>query len=374
MDPETLLEELLAEERRLRALAEAQVRGYRGVLLELARRLAPQAFDAQRRQQPQHFQLLSPAGWQAFFREVLAQPTGPAPGWGGNPEAHSALAAENQALHRRIQALERTLQAARTPPEPAASQAPVAAPPAADLSLDALVLPAAPPSRFARLFHHWAREGLVLALLARTGWSLRYAIDQALAQRVGIGVGSGSTKRLFQRLEKAGLVRSQVHDLGGVRAAILELTEQGQQVAEAAGFPAVTSEWATLMQAHGGPSQARHAALCVAFAYQARRRGWSVTLCPRTPGPAQPDVLLERGEECLYVEVEGESGSPERRMRKWRNQGALQGFAALCANTPGVRERLVLEARAAVKRGRATDIQSLIKGQETGDSLWVERW
>ncbi len=213
-----------------------------------------------------------------------------------------------------------------------------------------------------------------MQILASTGWSLRYAVDEALATAVGIGTGSGSIKRLFARLEKLGLVTSQVYDLGGVRAAILLLSERGQQVAQGCGFEVVSSEWNTLLEAHGGERQTKHAALCCAFAYQARKRGWSAELCPDVEGNAQPDMTLLRGEERIFVEVEAESGEAERRMRKWRNQADLQGYVALCANNGGVRERLVLEARAASKHGVATDLTALIKGQDDGESMWVERW
>lgn len=254
----------------------------------------------------------------------------------------------------------------------ASSQKPIAE--SRPLTAERFSLPPSPPSRYAALFTHWEREGLALQILASTGWSLRYAVDEALASNLGIGTGSGSVKRLFARLEKMGLVTSTVYDLGGVRAAILLLSERGNQVAQGCGFPPVASEWETLLAAHGGERQARHAALCCAFAYQARKRGWRVELCPDVPGNAEPDMALHRGEERIFVEVEAESGEAERRMRKWRNLADLQGYVALCANNTGVRERLSAEARAAAKQGVATDLTSLIKGQEGDDSLWVEGW
>lgn len=251
-----------------------------------------------------------------------------------------------------------------------------AAPPAACRLLPAsLSLPAAPPARFASLFRTWERDGLVLALLASTGWSLRHAIDEALAEQVGITVGSGSTKRVFNRLEKSGLVSQPVYDLGNLQAAMLLLTEKGATVAKAIGFDPVPSEWTMLMQAHGGDQQAKHAALCCTFAYQARKRGWTVDLCPSVEGPAEPDALIAKDDNSIYVEVEAESGDPERRMRKWRNLADLQGFVALCANSEAVRERLVTEARAAAPNGVATDVSTLIQKARIGeDGFWVETW
>ena len=70
MDRTTLLDQLLSEERRLRSLAEAEVRAYRKTLTKLALRLAPAAFDARRRQDPTSFERFSPDDWQSFIESV----------------------------------------------------------------------------------------------------------------------------------------------------------------------------------------------------------------------------------------------------------------------------------------------------------------
>lgn len=419
MDSVSLLSALLDEERRLRSLAEAEVRAYRKTLTKLALRLAPAAFDARRRQDPTSFERFSPAEWESFFQSVPQKEERPRGGWGSEQRADSqepaavsqqptavsqqpsaisgqratsneqrakehshqpSAISSQKATGSELRAEKHSHQPAAHSPQPAANSFPPAAnrqQPTAEsrpLNADRSSLPPSPPSRYAALFANWEREGLALQILATTGWSLRYAVDEALATAVGIGSGSGSIKRLFARLEKLGLVTSQVYDLGGVRAAILLLSERGKQVAQGCGFALVSCEWELLLQAHGGERQAKHAALCCAFAYQARKRGWQVALCPKVEGPAQPDMALQRGEERLFVEVEAESGEAERRMRKWRNQADLQGYVALCANNGGVRERLVLEAQAASKHGVATDLTALIKEQDEGKGLWVERW
>jgi hypothetical protein len=431
MDPVSLLSALLDEERRLRTLAEGEVRTYRTTLTRLALRLAPAAFDARRREAPQCFDRFSPGQWETFFAGVETekerpqqhgkqeetrggnvqpsavrqqpQATGsepraashepratsheqratsqeqPATGSQQGRTQASFVAASQPPMANSRQASAVSHQPRQSPSFDANGQPPTAngqSPPAESrpLKADGFVLPPSPPARFRALFDNWEREGLALYLLATTGWSLRYAIDEALALAVGIGPGSGSVKRLFARLEKMGLVVSQVYDVGGVRAAILLLSERGRQVAQGCGFVPVPSEWELLLQAHGGERQARHAALCCAFAYQVRKRGWGVELCPPAAGPAQPDLRIQRGETAHYVEVEGESGESDRRMRKWRNLSDLQGYVALCASSSGVRERLVLEAQAASRHGVATDLPALIKGQDEGEGLWVERW
>jgi hypothetical protein len=143
----------------------------------------------------------------------------------------------------------------------------------------------------------------------------------------------------------------------------------------ACGVQPVSSEWDRLLATHGGSAQTAHAGLVCTFTYHARRRGYATTVCPEVIGPAAPDAHVSRNDESLYVEVEDESGSSERRMRKWRNQAALQGRAALVAVTPAARTNLVNEACAAgVEHGVASDLQTLIETQEIGGPLWVVEW
>lgn len=377
------------------------MRAYRKVLTNLAMQLAPHMVDAQRREDPLFPNHLSAQDWQNLFDRIEHAPLGPCPGNGWYEQSQQDVAQmerrlhqiedENRQLRRQVADLTAAAEKLVGQLQAAKNQAPVQ--PAGDgvphddqgasavcylgSPLDAadLSIPPVPPTRFQVLFQDWAREGLVLALLAGTGWNLRHAIDEALAQRVGIGTGAGSTKRLFYRLEKQGLVQNQVYDLGSLRAAILVLTPKGENVVRAAGMEVVPSQWSILMHEHGGAHQAKHAALCCTFAYQARKRGWVVSLCPPVEGPAQPDVGIVQGNLSIYVEVEAESGEPERRMRKWRNQAELQGFVALCANSDSVRARLVSEAKAAAPHGVATDVSSLVRmARQEEEGIWVETW
>ena len=374
------LEQILEEERRLRRLAEEQVRAYRRLLASLARDLAPDLVDAHRRTDPCFPDNLDVDGWQALFGEIQAAQRAEERGWKPKKSEATTRRGEDATNRRRENATNRRREDATTrrgdeEKDLRANESPsaVCRLPSAEAKRSPSAvcrLPPAPPTRYARLFQDWEREGLVLHLLASTGWSLRHAIDEAVAGQLGIGVGSGSIKRLFRRLEKQGLVASHVHTLGDLRAAILLLTDLGKQVARTIRVEPVPSEWEQLMQAHGGERQAKHAALCCAFTYQARRRGWNAALCPTVSGPSQPDIEIRRGDERIYVEVEAESGEPERRMRKWRNQAELQGFVALCAHTAAVRQRIVAEARAAARHGRATDIRWLMREEP----LWADVW
>lgn len=96
----------------------------------------------------------------------------------------------------------RVLPAMFTPPA-AADQAAVGLTPA-DIQL-----PGRPPDASAHIFANWAREGLVLAVLAVTGWSLRLAVVEAVASRFNFGAQGSSQRRIFDRLDASGLCHSE---------------------------------------------------------------------------------------------------------------------------------------------------------------------
>lgn len=376
--------QLFDEERRLRMLAEQQVRAYNRLLEELARKLVPEAVEEHRRQDPSFFQRLTIDGWQAFFLTI--QPSHERTGliWRHADDSQSQqLLRDLQALRLANQQLLDELAGLRTSSEPLAD--PPASVPTANVALSTvkavgkydgvittpkIVLPEAPPANFAHHFRNWHREGLTLALLAQTGWSLRHAIAQELSGYVGISAKAGSLKRMFTQMAEAGLWRMETLSIGRNLAAIVTLTDLGKQVILTIDRKPVVSEWEQLLAKHGGERQNEHAALVCTFTYQMRLRGFATQVCPAVPGTAQPDALLTGAAEQIYVEVEGESGDAERRMKKWRNQADLQGYVALCAVTPEARHRLVAEARGAAKHGKATDISTLLRE----DGLWVEEW
>ena len=185
---------------------------------------------------------------------------------------------------------------------------------------------------------------------------------------------SGSIKRLIASLEENKLIERIPVNVGQSRIIILRLTKLGRNVAQAMGVPIVESEWERLMRLHGGERQQKHAAMVCLFTAYARRRGWHTEVCPEVEPPADPDVLIEKDGERIYVEVEAGSGTAERRMKKWRNQRNLQGFVAICAPNEKVRQELVREARGNTKRGMATDLIWLRGKPREDNALWVETW
>jgi hypothetical protein len=361
---------LEAEERRLRLAAEARAQALATLLEELAMRLAPKLVEARRRQDPACFLHMDGAGWRQFWQavEVKAGPPPPAVQPSLLPDAAELQAAlraadaENERLRSELEGL----QAVDTvePPDPTATQEMAHLP-----SID-FALPEQPPAALAGWFANWPRDGMALSVLAQTGWSLRHAIAQAMAARLGITATAGSLKRLFGHLHRNGLWQMETVAVGQMSVSLVQLTEKGREAAAHLGITAVSSEWERLHSEHGGSAQIEHTALVCMFTHQARQRNHVTEVCPAAAGPSAPDALLRQGDSRVYVEVEAESGDAERRMRKWRNLADLQGFVALCALTPESARRLVLEARGASLHGRATDIDTLFRQP----GLWAIEW
>ncbi len=409
---------LLEEERRLRAMAEEKARGYVQVLIDVMRLLNPEEMDRRLRSDPFFPANLDPSAWRGLLFELSARRVESARGsaWsvnsGGAPATNSEQAAELDRLRVQVFQLTEALRQvqregslpggteSRTrrsggepsrPEQTAATAVPQAAPggasPAATArpgpSVQVPALPSKAPGKFADLFHKpedWQKKALVLAILGTTGWSLRLAVADALVQQGVAASGmSGNWKHIYGELESAGLWSQQVIEPGNGLTAhiqVVSLTDTGRRLLRTVGLQPVNSEWEKLMAQHGGEEQAKHAALVVAFAYHARLRGYFTEVCPSVAPPAEPDVLLIRNEERIYVEVEAGSGEPERRMRKWGNQGNLQGFVAVCSTAPEVRKMLAQDARHAAERGMATDLATLISWVNAQDfaSFWAETW
>lgn len=178
-------------------------------------------------------------------------------------------------------------------------------------------------------------EYRLLALLAHSGWSLRWALTAWEAQQRGIGPKSGSVKRAVRRLEACAWQSRTVRTVGTYT--LVRLSPEARSRLCDVGIEPVESEWERIERLHRGDTslQSKHTAALCAFAWQARRRGWSTEVCPELDDPfAEPDILLHRGDEQLYVEVQRRGGSRYGRMAKWSNLARIQGFVAACLMTP----------------------------------------
>jgi hypothetical protein len=425
-------ESLLAEERRLRSLAEERARAYAGVLAEVGRLLDPYAMDRRRRVDPSFPVSLDPAQWQVLFQEIVERCPATGSTWSagaagnttGTTVAIGSMGQDEEVASLREQVFRLTealrLAQAGAPasasgssrpankassgstgaggtgaasPEPAADsggQPAQARKPKPGPKIELPDLPLRAPGKYADLFRKpedWQKKIMALAILGLNGWSFRLAVADAIAGVLltrnpssgSVSGMSGSWKNVYDELESAGLWMQRVLEPGNGLTAhiqVVNLTDLGRKVLRSVGMQPVQSEWDRLLDEHGGEEQAKHAALVVAFTYHARLRGYASEVCPQAVAPAEPDVLLTKGDDRIYVEVEAGSGEPERLLRKWRNQAGLQGYVAFCSTATERRKILAQDARHAADRGMATDLAALISWVNAEDyaSIWAEAW
>jgi hypothetical protein len=398
---EAAVRDLLEAERRLRALAEGENRNLRAALQLAAYTFAGAAYEAEIRQDQRILDRWTPDDWMAFFQRVAPV----SEGW-----CDPAVLAERlrtvtqerdryQGEVRRLQeelALRADLaasQVARPAPPPPQEEQQAEQPakrtpdkkkgkgdrkkakpakPAPDTGYPGFRwpnVPDRPPAAYARHFgKSWQREGMALALVA-SGLSMRLEAAELIGLRFGVDGRAGSVRRMFDRMAKRGLFHKGIVRVGSASIMMLRLTDLGKKVCRVIRIPVVETELERMLRLHGGERQKEHAGAVVIFAYHARKRGWLVEVLPEVEGAAEPDVLIANDEGSIYVEVElGRQKRP-----KWRNMSMLQGCVALCGLGPEGRDALVREVKALGIPGRATDLQTLIKGFDEGQ-LWVEDW
>ena len=385
---QTTWSQLLAEERKLRQMDQSLLNAYRKLLERLAQQIAPHLLDERKRRDPLFAQQATPEAWNGFFAESLPP-----------------LLARHQN--------DRWTTAPEKEPEPKLPAVVVSQPPpvpevpsegdATDREAEPLAsavvlspLPQDAPGHCKRLGislrldesalglnqENWPQDVLFVALLGRTGWAAHRSVATELGRWLGRSHPhklSGTDNRQITRLVSAGLVATETLATGNTRLKLVWLSEAGKRLLQKQGQPVVSSEWETLQDKHGGPKQQGHGVQVCLFTYLARSHGWQTTVCPALPAdvssPSQPDVLLEREGERLYVEVEAGSGEVERRMAKWRNLAQWQGRVALAAPSPALRRTLVAEAQAAGTQGVATDMTTLRPAwDEKQSDIWLEEW
>lgn len=91
---------------------------------------------------------------------------------------------------------------------------------------------------------------------------------------------------------------------------------------------------------------------------------------PHVDGPAEPDAVIGKNGERVYVEVE----TGDNRDAKWRHQVELQGFVAVCTVTESQKDRLIAEIKGLGLPGRATCLETLMQDKKGVKGLWAEDW
>jgi hypothetical protein len=219
----------------------------------------------------------------------------------------------------------------------------------------------------------WRRVEKALQILAE-GVALRVEVDYRL------GIYGGASKRLFDTLIAEGFVEQFTLPMSRFTYAVVRLTKLGAEFTmREYGMAINPSEWDILVQKHNAEEHTNHAFSVLLFAYHARRRGWRVEVCPPVNHPlVEPDVLVEKGDERLYVEVEvlrhprkRKDGADNTWVRKWINQYAFQKQVAVCTLTPK-RMQGILRYLKPRFPGVATELSTLAKNPDS--DLWLERW
>lgn len=418
---ERALEDILNAERELRQNAERVAREYRALVLELAQRLAGEALEARRRDNPAIPQVWTAADWTAFWNGVSVGTGG---GWtkpkGNGHEALERrivqLEGELTALRERLERaqmeaaqerrareelqkrLDEAQQAKEKPKQKGEAKRPaerILTP--AELpelwrklveEMSGMVVPPAPERFKAQLKPkesgiRYRRKALVLYAVARGGISSRMEIDRVVSVVEGLSERTNSVRRPVDDLVKSGLLVSdniRMYKPFETGLAVYRLSEDGKALCALWGWQVVESEWERLLRLHQGAAQEAHSVMALAFALHARLRGWDAVILPEVEGAARPDLQVERDGERWYVEVERGDGS----RRKWKNLAELNdGRVALCAANEEGREKLVRDCKAERLGGVATDLKSLsFIGDELrkmvditpAEPLWLERW
>ena len=227
----------------------------------------------------------------------------------------------------------------------------------------------------------WRRGSMMLYLMATYGINAHLELDVYIAKREGLSYRSNSTKKPLENLAAAGLVIAETlrMEVGDFRTALklARLTDEGRTLCNALGWPAVESDWERMIRLHQGLQQPRHTLAVLYFALLARVRGWSTEVVPELDGSVDPDILVTKGDDRYFVEIELGTRGNEKQTAKWKNLADLQGSVAICAPNVKVRERLAKDCRLAKLSGVATDLATLVAKryyESKDEPLWLKEW
>lgn len=223
-----------------------------------------------------------------------------------------------------------------------------------------------PPPQFQAEF--FAKDGLLIAIIGKTGISSRPRIAKTLGAALGISPRSGSLTRCFERCERLDLIH--IHKAPGAPFSLLSLTLKGKEAyRQIFRVDPIPSEVELLLEAH--PGNLIHAVYCVWAREFAEVAGYIVEYPgrPPIPGPSS-DLIFRYGNEVLGVEVERALAGNDP--RKWEAIAERWGIIAVIAPDRETAERL--ETYLQGKSYWITDFTYLVETQpKTPDSFWRKR-
>jgi hypothetical protein len=220
-----------------------------------------------------------------------------------------------------------------------------------------------------------AKQLFALALIAQ-GYSLMTEIRTLIAWMYSISPGSGSTYRAVASLGE--LVDEQnlrLKDSRSITLSVVSLSEPGRKLCHTLGWSPYEGEWERMRRLHEkGKHEPKHTCATLAFAYQARLRGYRAGVMPSVDAAGQfkPDAFVVQAEKSVFVEIELGYG----KLSKWRNMAAHQGLVAICTNSVTHRKALKRECRSLHLPGCSTDLRTLFLSsrQESPSPLWLDEW
>lgn len=228
----------------------------------------------------------------------------------------------------------------------------------------------------------WQRQAMALYLVS-LGFSLSTEVRSLMAAKLGIRQDAGSLRRVIESLLDAKFLVGRVLSLRaskGIPMQLIRLTRRGRSLCSQLHWRTKQCEddpvwlpyetaWERMRRVHEkGKREPAHTLAVQAFGYQARKRGWQAGVMPMIHAKRfVPDVILVRGDDRIFVEVE--LGYDNQ--AKWKNMAAYQGFVALCARTPAHRETLIMECDIVDVPIQVTDLTTLFL--EGDKALWRSR-
>jgi hypothetical protein len=399
------LSDLLKAEKTRRQAVEADRTRLVGLLTRLAQHHDGQRLEECRRQDPGTPEHWSAEEWTEFFSSPPAVQA-KARTWGANDNGHQKddlkrMQSEVRRLETHIEHLqlktdgrpetEVTEQVSTGEREiddrtPNTIEAPVVRP-SSTVPLTDFSPPKIPYKYKGLLANHglkdlrWRRGSMLLYLISTYGINAHLEMDVFIAQREGLSYRSNSTKKPLENLAAAGLVIAETlrMEIGDFRTALklARLTDEGRQLCDALGWKVVESDWDRMIRLHQGQKQTRHTLAVLYFALLARVRGWTTEVVPEVDGSAVPDILVAKGDQRYFVEVELGTRGSEKQTAKWKNLADAHDRVAICAPNVKVRERLVADCRLAKLSGVATDLATLVAKryyEAKDEPLWLKEW
>jgi hypothetical protein len=116
---------------------------------------------------------------------------------------------------------------------------------------------------------------------------------------------------------------------------LIRLTPAGKKYCKKSyGWKLRSSDWDELLKRHNGKQNEKHSAAVLSFTYHARLRGWKAEVMPYDLDTLSlPDVMISKGNEKLFVEIETQGNRAKNKLRKWQKQAGIQGRPVVCMLT-----------------------------------------